>query len=567
MDSMGDGDAMGGIPAATRFASNAVVLRAMGGQIQSSHLLRALCLTSRFLYFELVAFLYRDLDVPLDKIDPGNPNLVFTRTLFARSLSSQKESDIRFNGAVHELLARMPRLERFVWTEPLLMMPATAMALFKSCPRLKEIHYHVRSDDKEQSRSVQWTNSTNISASWTKHDFSVFGNLQSLTLTQLCSHLPRWKGHIVQVLHNSPGLGALELSISAIAIHWHHSSYREDHYENFFDSMCDDYEAVGGQPLRLGSLRLGHAMYPMSHSSLVKLTDLRHLEEVHIDNRSVTGLWNQSLIDLYPLGSFDSGIVFDAFRPPHCCSLRRFSVSKYEHDVHLFLCHVARDPSFSKGLAVCIEDLRSVCWGDPSLLLRPNPRQPGLPIQLRMMGLYLDLESIEMPSLAVEKSLRVETLLDLVVATNADSLEGLMVYLPERTRNGLSGRINAGYEDTNHFYELDTLEPAIRGLPRLRELSINGRDPKRGHTDNPVTPELVLDTAHRLARAGSRLVYIDIYERVWRVTRGGDGSVELDDLRGRERNSAELFYYFSWRPYKALKLPLDVFHRPYLGSA
>lgn len=87
----------------------------------------------------------------------------------------------------------------------------------------------------------------------------------------------------------SPALTALDLSISGIAIYRirSHGIYSPQ----FSDRLCDDYAEAGGMPLKLRSLRCGHAIYPMSHGSLAKLASLECLEEVAICNKNVA--WGQ----------------------------------------------------------------------------------------------------------------------------------------------------------------------------------------------------------------------------------------------------------------------------------
>lgn len=159
-----------------------------------------------------------------------------------------------------------------------------------------------------------------------------------------------------------------------------------------------------------------------------------------------------------------------------------------------------------------------------------------------------------------------------LVASNANSLEGLMLQLNEKLGEPLPDTGMAGdlwdippldelwsvplFACT--FFGLDALESAIRRLPRLRQLSISS-----SHKERDETPNLALNTARRLALAGPGLVYINIYDQFWRVNRQQDGVVELERLTTREARDVELFHYFANRtPH----IWLDNFgpsHRPY----
>jgi hypothetical protein len=247
--------------------------------------------------------------------------------------------------------------------------------------------------------------------------------------------------------------------------------------------------------------------------------------------------------------------------------LRRFSVSQYRFDVYEFLCAISEEPSFSKKLAVFIEELGRPNHRDPWILLQPKTQHPGLPIQLRMLAFQRNTGLLRWSSRGTENGF-----LEDLVATNADSLEGLMLQLDEKLGDPLPDTGMAGdLWDIPPVEELwsvppvactisglDALESAIRSLPRLRQLSISSTRKERDET-----PNLAINTARKLALAGPGLVYINIYDRFWRVNRQQDGVVELERLTAREVRDVELFHYFVNRtPH----IWLDVFgprHRPY----
>lgn len=224
-----------------------------------------------------------------------------------------------------------------------------------------------------------------------------------------------------------------------------------------------------------------------------------------------TVLWSRRLPAGWPTTDYRTHINYDCFLPQHCPNLRRFSVSHYEKGVHDYLRVVAQKPAFSKRLAVYVGDLEGLGYGDPSsLLLRHDGRAQGLPIQWRMMGLDLDRDSVNKIARSRSISFCAREVLDKLVSSNADSLEGLMVNLAERP-----GMMGYGVE----FCELHALKSAVRQLPRLTQLSINMVSQTSWKNRELVDPESVFRTAHALAVAGSALTYINIFHWFWRVNR------------------------------------------------
>lgn len=120
------------VPAVVRFTTNAVILRAMGNQVSSSSIprrsrvnanpsfeqiqslkfLRSLCLANKLFYSEFVVFLYRELDISIEKIDFQCPHLVHTWTFIP--ISNSIQGDESFNRTVERLLEKMPCLKSFV---------------------------------------------------------------------------------------------------------------------------------------------------------------------------------------------------------------------------------------------------------------------------------------------------------------------------------------------------------------------------------------------------------------------------------------------------------------------
>ena len=122
---------------------------------------------------------------------------------------------------------------------------------------------------------------------------AVFSGLEELTLENLYEELPWWRAQIFQVLKNSPGLQELKLSLSTKTLARYHHNEEREKYDTFFDKLCGEYGDAVAAPLRLRSLHLGTAVYPFDTGCLVALTDLKFLEEVHVENQ---GVWEGGMI-------------------------------------------------------------------------------------------------------------------------------------------------------------------------------------------------------------------------------------------------------------------------------
>jgi hypothetical protein len=435
-------------------------------------------------------------------------------------------------------------------------MRGTVDTLRKSCTRLNKIHYYGHSDGDEAFRLRTDSSPPPF------YDFSTFTNLQQLTLSQLRGNLAWWKHDIAHILRHSPGLRSLELTISAKDVLICH-----DYSKHFFDELCDGYAAVGGSPLCLQSLRCGQGIYPLSHAALAKLTNVSHLEEAHITNHEVN--WGEGEMQLYPSERSESGIIFDAFWPDRCPNLRRFCVSVYQLDVHEFLCAWSEAPSLLRRLAFCVDHVTGLGYGDPSLLFRPGNglewvtsghhpgRHPGLPIKLRMVGFDLTSENLDQSVPGIDPELWREDVICDIVASNADSLEGLMICMYETAPSDPPVQSYRA-----KFYNLYEVQQTIGGFSNLKQLSINGHGPM--WPSSPATPEDMLDAAKMLADAAPGLMYISIYQTCWRIRRPKNGAVQLEVLNEEEARSVELFYYFSWRPYRPRMMQgCGPFPRPY----
>ncbi len=407
--------------------------------------------------------------------------------------------------------------------------------LRESCPRIRGIHIdYINADGLA---SLYFPQTVPITRTW-HHDLSGFKDLESLTLNQLAGDLLQWREHIIQVLLGSPNLQSLDLSLSGMRLHEVHGGDMYD--KRYFDRLCDDYAARGGARLKLRSLRFGHAIYPMSHASLSRLTDLAYLEEVAICNKSVN--WGGRAIEqLYRSRHGRSGIVFPSFGPHHCPRLRRFAAHRYGQDVYEYLLAVGREPSFARRLSVSVHGLGGRASGDSAVFFKTNPKHPGFPLRTRMIEVELNREKVEWFVRLDSTGLPAKNVFDVIAAATRGTLEGLTLLMHH---DRLAGR----------FLELPSLEPALRRMPKLRQLAYN---PFVGTKDGlgtagkvPVAPEIVLEAAHRFATAAPNLEYVGMYRQFWRVRRHEGGRVEMVELQRSEWRDVELFYHACWNPFR-----------------
>lgn len=412
-------------------------------------------------------------------------------------------------------------------------MRATIDTLHNSCKRLQNLTIH-----HWPSESARYFSGPELSA---------FKNLQHLSVTHVNNDLLEWKAHIVQILRNSPTLQGLDISISCTVIYDYGYTDSPDTCKWFFDRMCDDYAAAGGQPLRLRYLGCGQGTWPSSHSSLVKLTDLEYLEDIDVHNSNMAWLGTATYLYGYADELAECGIVFDAFNPSHCPNLRSFATVEYRYDVHELMASFSANRAFSKKLIVRFDDSY---YFDTICMLRPAIDHPALPLSLRMLlGLQLSRYGLSWyDGKESEKTSAAQVLNDLV-SSNADSLEGLTVDV-EETCPEASRQDPRPPSENYSFRSLEELEAALTRLPHLTQLGVNterrfGREAVVGN----VSEDKVLDAARRLALASHNMVYISIYARYWRIRRQANGDVHLVELEEWEWKDVELFYYAVWKPH------------------
>lgn len=373
-----------------------------------------------------------------------------------------------------------------------------------------ELISEVDDEDRDFDEDVQWARDN-----YMIQDVSVFTNLEALTITEIYGDLTHWKIQLAQVLVSSPHLTRLSLGLSRHTVERNCCDSRPELHMNFFNELCDEFSASGASPLQLRSLRCGSAIFPTSLESLEKLTDLAHLEEFYTDNQDIAThtVW----LSIYD----DSGIsrmVLDSLLSPRCPLLRWFSACELRKDIFDALCS-ARASSITPGLGISFESRELIrAEGEVWELLRSDPKRPALPLKLRMMDLGLDrLEGTghSVPGILAD-----------LVASNADTLEGLVVHLPA-TSTGFDG--------------LDALRNALPGLPRLTQLVVVPQSRPGG--PRPEEDALVGD-AETLARVVPQLRYIGIRGTFWRIWRAGsdDAPTRLERLEeSNEWDHVELF--------------------------
>jgi hypothetical protein len=354
-----------------------------------------------------------------------------------------------------------------------------------------------------------------------------FSGLQELTLDNLYEELPWWRSQIVEVLKNSPSLQKLKLSLATETLFRYADLGERFDFEDFFDRLCDEYAETGAAPLRLLSLHLGTAVYPYKADSPKKLTDLRFLEEVHIEN---CGVWHRGamVIDMYN-DEEDSGIAFGAFGPAHCPNLRRLSLAEYQRDVHEFVAIIG-DTSFTRKLAISSQSMDG--GYELAALLRPDPNYPFLPLHLRMLNIELQRDQIRLfdedgADLGNEDIPRAEQVLEDLVSGDDGTLEGLAVHLKE---------------DRRCFERLELLVDTVSQLANLTQLAVVASM----YAEREMGVEALESAAHRLATAAPRLRYIRMYESYWRVWRNRDDTIRLDMLDRNEADKVELFRGLNW---------------------
>ncbi|KAK3296500.1 uncharacterized protein B0H64DRAFT_374578 [Chaetomium fimeti] len=499
------------------FASLPELVRCLAEQTLSTLELMTLCLVNKTFNAAVTPVLYRHVT----NRGSAGPRAASLQLAFADKKKCVHVRDLLVRGSGNR--ASSP----FHGSGPL--AADVLSTLHKSSPAIKVIHIDFPDDMGQRLGYSDFPPSPEVQLEqrrlYEKPDLTVFSCLEELTLNNLYEELPWWRAQLALVFRNSPRLQMLTLSLANQTLEHYNTKGERDKFEGFFDQLCDDYGETEASPLRLRKLHLGNAVYPYRLASLRKLTDLRFLEDVHVEN---VGVWHGGVI----ISMYDndgSRIIFDAFGPANSPNLRRFSVAGYQSDVHHFLATL--DPPSARRLAVSCLDM-SMGY-EPAALLRYNPIYPSLPLHLRMLEMELrrdevrlfdndgrDVNYWDIPSAAL--------MLENLVTGDDGTLEGLAVNLTE------TPGLKIGFE------EMDLLVDALGKLANLTQLAVNMYGQKR------VGPEEANKVVLRLAGAAPRLRYIRLYSWYWRVWRAtGDTEIKLEELEPSEVGHVELFQGFS----------------------
>jgi hypothetical protein len=429
------------------------------------------------------------------------------------------------------------------------LAPSTIQILRTSCPQLRslEIHYCGLSP-WPWCRSYEH-NDTIVplycGAVEGGYDLSIFRNLETLALTELCGDLIKWRQRITTILLNSPNLKRLHLSLSQRIVLRAHQTlpYSPELFLQFWNLLCANYAEQGGQPLALRSLICGECIFPTNHELLAKLVDRRWLEEVRIETTS--SYWGIGPISYM---FTQTPIIFDAFQPAYCPNLRAFSISSVVPGTMGLISEFAMDPAFSKKLKFHMGmDSRTA-----SHIFRANPEYPCFPVVLRSLG-ELRIDSFErVGTSSPTYRLRVTPEgLDHILSSNAESLDGLELRfeLPFRIWDIIRKGAPLMGQDV-----IEILESRLPRFRRLKYLIINFDDRSEQHW--PVKTSDAGRRLHKevekmlrnLAQRAKQLEYACIAAHVWRVMRHKhDGRVQVDEVDLREWKHIEFFRHIAER--------------------
>ncbi|KAL8383665.1 hypothetical protein RB595_010730 [Gaeumannomyces hyphopodioides] len=359
-------------------AEDAALVRCIADHVHNKQQLYNLCLVNKAFHNAFTPKLYAEMDIITTRKGhnrdfleslPDNPHIRHVRRL---------QCDFNHDGptgcVVRALVRRMPMLEEFEWDGGTLLQE-TMMTILLSCPRLKSfVMIYQRSDDyasryqmgpviylphgmqlaqfglmRSAAQGVRAESGYGIDdeedaevvksalASADMHHLVPFSGLTKLTIaemdgqqTQLKHH---WNADILKLLLASPDLEELTLGFSIDCIR---SLFRDfdSVLATFLQSLCDEYQAKGGKPLKLRVLRLGlgillapsgapeegNAVAPVEGNVgapeggntnpkslkapyLSKLIDLEQLQELYIDNRGKFDVGNYYWPDTSQVGA------------------------------------------------------------------------------------------------------------------------------------------------------------------------------------------------------------------------------------------------------------------------
>lgn len=353
--------------------------------------------------------------------------------------------------------------------------------------------------------------------------FRDFPELESLHVYNMFDDLRRFREDLVQVLREAPKIRSLGLSLAIESVARCYNAGQAAQYNDWFDRLCGEYTGSGAPRLQLESLICGTAIYPKNADVLANFTDLACLEQVHVENRDVSR--EGKYISVY--GSNEhSDIAFTSILSNQSRKLRRFSAFQFRDDVMEALGGID-DPHVTRQLALSFENQEYVEIHD---IFRQDENYPQFPLQLRMVDLDLQRQEWE--------EFTAESILNSLVVSKQDTLEGLMVHLPEEP--GTDGG----------FAHLGLLGHTLGSLPNLGQLVV-GLD-KFGRARSKLTEAQLRHSAKLLATDAPQIRFINIYWMFWRVSRSSDTAgaeaVLLEELGFAEREQVELWVHTIFRP-------------------
>ncbi|KAK8034850.1 hypothetical protein PG993_009845 [Apiospora rasikravindrae] len=547
------------VAASVALAGNSVVLSCIGNQIRDLALLHSLCLVNRQFNVEFSPFLYRYVkinnDQGLHSLAESTGCLRYTKEIsFSGPLTGSKANDV-----FREILLSIARLEAFNWIE-VPLATRTIHALQAAPNHIRKLHIEYVEDatwnllglavgpeeEDENNKEASVENRRLYRA----QDLSGFSNLTELTVHNIHDDIPRWRRRLATALARSPGLRALSLSLAVDAVARAAHRGRHEDYWGFFEELARDYAEEGGAPLPLRTLHCGTGVFPTEESRLRQLVDLSGLEQVHVQNVDVAR--DAVYMELYDddegtpgYNDSKSSILFGVFLDPAACPrLRRFTACALMPDVWEALCAID-DREFARQLAVSFRR-QEVGGLELARLLLPHRRKaaknnndtgrdkvtsyPRLPMPLRMVDLELCRDT------GSGGDLSVETVLEGLVDSCSESLEGLTVRLP-------------GFPETARLAEV--LVPLMDALAHLSSLTQLAVKTERRYSASPAGFATVV--AEELAASAPHLRYIGVDDKFWQVSRvnnssNGPGCIQLREMDKREQDCIELFTHTIFAP-------------------
>ncbi|KAK1752879.1 hypothetical protein QBC47DRAFT_404237 [Echria macrotheca] len=503
--------------AAHHFVALPELVRATIDQIRDRNQLGTLRLVNRTFNEAVKRVLFREIQVNRkgltqlrreQAVFPHIRKLDFEGCLFSE--------DGRDNKRLRMLLRRMPMLETFICRSHI--EPRSISTLSRHT-RVRSVSFNFASMDTAifGFEDTEWANAT----AWARQryyvpDFSGFyGRLEELTLDNLYGDLIQWRTLLVQLFQNSPRMRKLSLSLCPDAILRHSLRGRGSQYQDWFSRLCQEYGETGAAPLPLRSLHCGNFVEPENGSLLRQLIDPAHLEQVFLADR------------------WDAAYEVFANAP----RLRRLVVPKYSQALHMAFATM-EDPSRARNMAIWTDPNHNVTDHKTTSLLMPDERYPKLPLRLR--ALQVDVEHVINRKLSKWKEdpdvfqLDIDNVLDPLVTGDDGAIESLMLCFPW---------IPLGDHLLNGYLELFG-----RTLSRLTNLTV--LYVYVHNNENLNCNRTFKDIAERLAVSIPRLCYIHVTGmttfwndwRPWKVTRDGDGEVQLQFVSD-EREAEELEMY------------------------